>query len=265
MNCQDLVFSEEKSKQRRERAGLVFGSDSILRILTFALHLMGAKRSGIADVLQIPDESVKTILRVLLRDGPPALRDRRVSIDTPPRSPTQPTRTATQRARPLCPIRRQAQCLEVDCGDPSKPLRLPVAHKIQTRTVLLSMCHAGLLSTQDAASALDISVPHCYQLSRALEASDVGEALIDKRRGQRTDYRMGAEQKAELIQEFASQAVLRLPTSSSVLTDLINQRTECDVSDRTVRWHMNKLALSSIRQTLPHVVEEKKRLHHVDS
>jgi hypothetical protein len=251
MNCQDIEFSEEKSKRRMEGAAEVFDCDVLRRILALALHLLGAKRSDIASLLGSSAESIKTTLRVLLRDGLPALRDRRSSGREAPKYLSGPS--------PSCSLRKEASCLIVDWGDPNRELRLPTAHKVQARTVLLSLCHAGFLSTRETASALEISVPHCYQLAHALAATDVTEALIDRRRGQRSDYRMGAEQKAELIQEFASQAILKLPTSSTVLTELVNKRTSNDLSDRTVRWHMNKLALPNLRESLAVLVEEKKR------
>ena len=86
------------------------------------------------------------------------------------------------------------------------------------------------------------------------------ESLVDKRRGQTQDYRVGPAEKAELIQQFAVQAVLRLPISSETLVALVNQRAATSVSARTIRWHMKRLGLTTIRETLPELVEAKKKL-----
>lgn len=256
MNCQDLEFSADKSQERMLHAAKRFPTDVLNRLLAFGLHLLGAKRRGIATLLHIPEDSVKTTIRVIRRDGPEALHDRRFSSG-------QPRSQETDDA-PGCSVLVDQEAWVVDWGVPGKELRIPATHKIQARTVLLSLCACGLLSKQDIARALGISVAHCHELLRALASADVMDVLVDKRAGQTRDYRMGTSQKAELIQQFASQAVLQLPTSSSTLTPLVNAYTESNISDRSIRWHMKKLGLPSIRKTLPLVVEEKKRLHHLD-
>ena len=252
MDCRDIGFSPEKSQERMDRALGVFDPTVLDRILTFGLHLQGARRTEIASVVNRPEESVKTSIRVLLRDGLPALQDRRCSdvgrvVNIPARSLGVSTR-------------REGRCQAVDFGVPGKELRIPVEHKVQLRTVLLSFLNSGLLSVQDTATALGISEGHCRELAGQLACADVEEALIDKRLGQRQDYRVGPAEKAELIQQFAARAVLRLPTSSETLVELVNQQAATTVSARTIRWHMNKLGLPAIRETLPELVEAQKKL-----
>ena len=252
MDCRDVGFSPEKSRERMDRALGVFEPPVLDRILTFGLHLQGARRTEIAAVVNRPEESVKTSIRVLLRDGLPALQDRRCSdvgrvVNIPARSLGVSTR-------------REGRCQAVDFGVPGQELRIPAQHKVQLRTVLLSFLNSGLLSVQDTATALGLSEGHCRELAGQLACADVEEALIDKRLGQRQDYRVGPVEKAELIQQFAARAVLRLPTSSETLVELVNQQAATTVSARTIRWHMNKLGLPAIRETLPELVEAQKKL-----
>ena len=249
MDCRDIEFSVEKSRDRVDRALAVFDPAVLDRIVAFSLHLQGARRKDIASLLSRPEESVKTSIRVLQRDGLPALEDRRCSDGG--RMPVRSLSVST---------RREGTWQVVDLGVPGKELRIPAEHKVQSRTVLLSFLAAGLLSVQDTATALGLSESHCRELGARLACADVEESLVDKRRGQTQDYRVGPAEKAELIQQFAVQAVLRLPISSETLVALVNQRAATSVSARTIRWHMKRLGLTTIRETLPELVEAKKKL-----
>jgi len=251
MDCRLIEFSARKSEERIERARRVFGSKVLSRILAFALYLLGAKRKAVASLTGMPDESVKTTIRVLLRDGFSALRDRR-------RSGAPAASTVTVPLKPIS-ARQEGQCCVVDFGDGREPLRLPREHRVQVRTVLLSLMNAGLLPTRETASALGLCRAHCRELGKKLSRDGVVAALIDKRRGQTHDYRVGPEQKAEIIQQFAARAVTGQSTASAVLADAVNAKGRDSLSDRTVRWHMNKLGLRDIRETLPALIDTLKK------
>ncbi len=82
---------------------------------------------------------------------------------------------------------------------------------------------------------------------------------MDKRRGQKQNYLVGPEQKAEIIQQLAARSMTGQSMSSDVLAEVVNERTEARVSARTIRWHIQKLGLSDIKQTLPRLVETLKK------
>jgi repressor of nif and glnA expression len=84
-------------------------------------------------------------------------------------------------------------------------------------------------------------------------------ALVDKRQGQNKDYLVDKTVKAELIQHFAAQSIVGRSTSSRALAELLNEQSQLDLSERTVRWHMNKLGLDLIKKTLPELVEALKK------
>lgn len=77
MDCRDLELSPEKSAERMKRAALVFPAALLKRIIVFVLYLLGAKRGSVASVMGMPQESVKTAVRVILQDGFEAFQDRR--------------------------------------------------------------------------------------------------------------------------------------------------------------------------------------------
>jgi gamma-glutamyl-gamma-aminobutyrate hydrolase PuuD len=119
--------------------------------------------------------------------------------------------------------------------------------------------NSGLLLTHETASIIGISDAHCRQLANKLACNDVEESLIDKRIGQSQDFRVDSIHKAEIIRQFAARAVTGHSIASDVLTEMVNNQTQTTLSSRTVRWHMNKLGLTSIKNTLPELVEELKK------
>ena len=251
MDCRSVEFSPEKSEERIQRALQVFPRRMLMRVLAFALHLLGARRKVVAALVGMPEESVKTAVGLALRGGFPALRDRRLSATT-----------AVTRASPSPPqvsVRREQAWCVVDFGAHAKTLRMPLNHPVQVRTVLLSLLSAELLSVQETASSLGISAAHCRELARKLASQDVADALVDKRQGQQHDYRVGPEQKAEIIQQIAARAVTGHSTSSEVLAEQVNARTQAALSARTIRWHIQNLGLANIKQTLPPLVAALKK------
>lgn len=251
MDCRNVEMCPTKSRERISRALRVFPEALLMRVLAFALHLLGAKRAAIGALVGMPEESVKTATRLALRDGFSALRDRRRS-EAPAVAPAPPP-------SPRITARREEEWYVVEWGNRDTRLKIPVTFRVQARTVLLSLVNAGLLSVQEAAATLGMHAAHCRELSRKLAGYDVEQSLIDKRQGQKQDYRVGPTQKSELIQQLAARAITGQSTSSAVLAAVVRERTQVRISARTVRWHVHKLGLTRIHQTLPQLVEALKK------
>lgn len=103
-----------------------------------------------------------------------------------------------------------------------------------------------------------ITAVHCRELSAKLVSNGVTEVLVDKRKGQKQDFRVDLSVKAELIQHFAARAVTGHSTSSQALTEIINDSQKTTISPRTIRWLMSKLGLMKIKKTLPNLGLDKK-------
>ena len=76
-------------------------------------------------------------------------------------------------------------------------LKIPQSHRVHLRSVLLSLLQANPLSVHTVLSALGITAAHCRELSATLVNDGVTEVLIDKRKGQKQDFRFGLPVKAE--------------------------------------------------------------------
>lgn len=252
MDCRTVEFSPTKSAERVTRASSVFPAWLLMRLLAFTLHLLGARRQVVASLVGMPEESVKTVVRLVMRDGFPALRDRRRRPEgAPVEKPSPPPLHIT--------THRDDEWYVVTFGPNGKSLRIPFTSRIQARTVLLSLVHADLLPAQEAAAVLGIRAAHCRELARKLASHDVVEALVDKRQGQKQDYLVGPDQKAEIILQLAARAITGHSTSSDVLAAAVHEQTQTVVSARTVRWHIQKLGLTHIKATLPQRVEALKK------
>ena len=253
MNCPNLVFSQKQSQKRIERALRVLPSQVLKKILFFALYLLGARLNAIASLVEMPEESVKTTISRVMKDGIPAFCDRRLSAKT----------YALQLLPP--PQEHQASVLiekdycAITFGNMDHQLKIPQNHRVHLRSVLLSLLQANLLSVHTVSSTLGITDAHCRELSAKLVNDGVTEVLVDKRKGQKQDFRVDLPMKAELIQHFAARAVTGHSISSQALTEIINDSQKTTISPRTIRWHMSKLGLMKIKKTLPELVETLKK------
>lgn len=254
MNCQDITFSPQQSQKRIKKALQIIPSKVLNRILSFALYILGARLNTIGCLMEISEESVKTMISRVMKDGLPAFCDRRQS-DKTFQSEISPTAPRTHQGS----VTTNTEYYEIHFENSKHRLKILQSNPVQLKTVLLSLLQSKLLTAEIVSSVLGITPAHCRELSNQLKDHDVSEVLIDKRKGQRQDFRVNFEVKAELIQNFAARAISGYSVSSQALTEVINEHQQISISSRTIRWHMNKLGLMKIKKTLPDLVKSLKK------
>jgi len=254
MDCQSMVFSPKHSQKRIEKALQILPELVVKKTLFFALYLLGARMNAIASLIKMPEESGKTAIDRILRDGIQALRDRRYSTKI------------CEHQLPLSPSWEQQLSVEIKgsfCvitfANSSQQLKILQSHRVHLKSVILSLLAAELISNHTASTVLGITVAHCRELSKKLLHEGVTEVLVDKRKGQKHDFRVNPQVKAELVQQFAARSIAGHSVSSQDLAQIINDNQGTTVSPRTIRWHMNKLGLMDIKKTLPKLVESLKK------
>ncbi len=250
INCQTLPFSDKLSKDRIDRAITAFGETVIRRFLCFALYLLGVNRQDIGKSLSLPAETVKSIIKVLMADGTEALEDRRrkPSVPIPQVCPTLP---------PI--MLKQVDSLTlVDLGTQDRQIKIDRNDTLQTRTVLLTMLNSGLLTNQQVAEAIGLTLQRTTALAQELMQSGA-VSLLDRREGQKQEYRVTPAIKAELIQQFALDVITGEPASGASLSDQLKKRCEITISARTIRYHLGKLGLPRIKHSLPQLVAAVKK------
>jgi len=244
-------LSPAASRRRIDQATRILGAEVVDRILALALYLLGARRKAVAELLAIPLETVKSLVQRVFSDGLPALEDRRRKGSTfmPHIETVQPETT--------CKLLVEQDKLVVELNA-ARRIEIPRRNPIQCRTVLMTMLEANLLSLDEVAKAVGLSMERVRKLSKKLYRSDVA-ALIDQRRGQQQDYRLTPEVKAELIQQFVLNLQTNAGTSSTQLSEDLEKRCQIKVAGRTIRQHAAKLGLEQMRGSLPKLLTGLKK------
>lgn len=251
IDSQYLVFSARLCEDRLERAQKTFGSGVLQRILCFALYLLGVNRRGIGLALDIPSETAKSIIKAVNRDGLSALEDRR-------RRFSNFLPQATMEPSPVT-LRQEEGYIVINFGVRGTELKLCQEDPLQLKTVLLSMLNSGLLSKQQVAEAIKLTPAHTATLARRLHEQGA-LSLVDRRQGQKQDYRVPPTVKAELIQQFAVDVINTGRTSGTAISAGLKKRCNIVVPARTVRHHLARMGLGKIKGVLPQLVSATKKI-----
>ncbi len=248
IDCHSASFSAGLQQQRLGQARKILGEEVVDRILCFALYLLGIERSSIAELTGRPAGTVRSVIRAVLHGGVAAFEDRRRRSSTflPP-----------QLKGMKIGIERQEQGVSVDL-EGSGRIQIPRQNNLQVRVVLLTLLGSGLVGTRDVSKVLGLSTVQTLNLARRLEREDI-RGLIDKREGQKQEYRFTAEVKAELIQQFVLDIVAEGRTSGRSLSEHLLKRCELRLSERSIRDQLGKLGLSRIKESLPYFLSGLKK------
>lgn len=248
IDCQNASFSDSLQEQRLDQARETLGSRVVDRMLCYTLYILGFERSTIAQLLNTPPGTVRSVIRAVLNGGLPAFEDRRSSSST------------------FLPVKQEIVELSVETVEESMMIKMgevsiitiPRENLLQQRVVLLSLLNDNLLSTRQVSEALDLSMTHTRELAEKLASGDAA-ALIDKRGGQTKEYRFDAELKSQLIEQFVVDLVSNGTVSGRSIAEHLEKRCELTLSERSIRDYMEKLGLSRIKKTLPTLLKEAKK------
>lgn len=251
ISCQDINFNPALSQDRINKASKIFGAAVIRRIICFSLFLLGATRVSIAKLIEMPTDSVKTLIKNLHNNGIPAFEDRRRHSST-----FLPQEQKKSLLKVSVILERKWIC--IDFGKELQKIKIPRNNKLQIRSFLLTMLNSGLLSTKQTSELLELSNVQTRVLAKTLQEEDM-VSLLDQRQGQKKDYVFKPEIKAEMIQQYVVDIITEKRASSRRLSENIKERCNLDLSSRTIRFHIDKLGLSKIRQTLPKLIGSIKK------
>ena len=251
ISCQDAKFNHNLSQERIDRATHIFGSAVIKRILCFSLYLLGMTRASIAKLIEMPTDSVKTIIKNIHHNGIPAFEDRRFrNSEFLPQTP--------QKHPLIVNVTIEKEWMNIGIGKEGQKLKIPRNNKLQFRTLLLTMLNSDLLSIKQVSEYLKLSIVQTRTLAKKLQEKDIF-SLLDQRQGQKKDYVFDLETKAEMIQQYIVNLVIHRNVSSQRLSEDLKKRCDLDLSSRTIRFHINKLGLSKIKKTLPELINSLKK------
>ena len=248
INCQEISFSQKLQQQRMTQAQNILGTKVTSHFTCFALYLLGVSRKSISTLTDTPPGTIRSIVRAILLNGLPALEDRRSHLSTflPPQEKVKKVSIYTEE-----------QSTVVDFGTGTQ-LKIPGKNTLQTKVILLSLLQSNLLNSRDISEVLGFSTVHTLSLAKKLHTGGIA-ALIDKRQGQKKDYLFTSDVKAELICQFVLDIVTSGKSSGKLLAEQLQKRCKLTLSERSIRYHIEKLGLSKIKKSLPQLIEELKK------
>lgn len=248
INCQTISFSQKLQQQRIAQAQRILGTKVIGHLICFALYLLGVSRKSISILTNTPPGTIRSKVRAILSSGLAALEDRRSRSSTflPP-----------QEKEIKASIYTEEQSIVVDFGTGTQ-LKIPGQNTLQTRVILLTMLQSNLLGSRDISEVLGFSTVHTGNLAKKLHTGDI-TALIDKRQGQKQEYLFTSDIKAELIQQFVLDIVTSGRSSGKLLAKQLQKRCKLTLSERSIRYHIEKLGLSKIKKSLPQLIGGTKK------
>jgi hypothetical protein len=241
----DLSLSNSHSAKRQELAEKILGKAVIARIIAFALFLLGAKRDSIAITTGIPKNTLLSFLTRMNKVGLGGLYDRRKK---------------EQKSEPLTPkLYHENDGFVISFMQDMQGIVLSKNNPAQSKVIALTLATSGLLSWKQAADIIgSSSSAYMKILGDKLADGDVG-AIMDQRRGQAYDYRLGEQEKGDLIIQWAANAVTGKSCSGRALASDLNAKNKNELSDRTIRYHLKKLGLVNKSFSLSSMVESLKK------
>ena len=250
LDCRNLKFDPKLALRRMEKAKLVIKPNVIKSILCFCLYILGAKRNEIADFLGLPHNTVRSMLKGIMRDGFTAFFDRRRkkndgTISPKPTEKKQEVKITTNDKNHIISINNAEISI---CRE----------NKLQFKSLVLTLTANKLMSKTASSSLLNATSSHVGYLCKKLREKDIG-CLIDQRRGQRQDYVYKPELKSELILQYVVNASNGEKTSGHAIASGILERTRIDLSERSVRHHISKLGLRMIAGKITDLVCSQKK------
>ena len=249
IDCQNIIFSQALSDERIEKAYSSFGEKVVKRIIALAFYWCGVNRTQISEIVELPLNTVKSSIKNLLSYGITAFEDRRKKVST------------------FLPIEKKDDISISLFSDNDNfiikinsdiEIKIQQKNKLQLKTLILTLLNNNLINLKQATKALNLSGVHVNNLAKTIESEDV-HGLVDKRKGQTKDYKVNPEIKAELIGQFALASINKQKTTGKAISQQLKNQCQLDVSERTIRYHIEKLGLKKIKKSLPKMYNELKK------
>ena len=237
MDCPQLPDEQStaNASKRLDSAAKVLGKDVLVRLLIYALYLLGFKRETLAGMFGYKLSGVKSIIDRISEYGLEGLTDQRRSLKEP------------EKLKPEVLLTEQEATVTIP-----EPLSLTVDRDDHLARKVLAVClvEAGAINASQGAKFLGYT-PQAF--SRLLKRyREKGSAdLLDKRKGQQRDYKVDMDVKSEILYQFLKLSSQNITFSSKDIHRAVNEAfPEKQISERTVRYHLTLLGFSQVHRRL---------------
>jgi len=237
MDCPQLPDERSKAhaQKRLNSASALLGKDVLVRLLIYALYLLGFKRETLAAMFGYQLAGVKSIIDRVNDYGLEGLIDQRRSLKEP------------EKAEPEVVFTEQSAAVNL-----AGPLTIEIAKDDPMARKIVAVCLVESKAITAAQGARFLGyTPQAFGrlLNRYREKGS--SDLFDKRRGQQRDYKVDMEVKSEILYQFLKLSTQNISFSSKDIHRAVsNAFPSRQISERTVRYHLTLLGFSQVRQRL---------------
>lgn len=237
MNCPQLPAEQSLShgQNRLEKATQILGKDVMKRLIIFVLYALGFNRELIAKLFGYQVAGVKALVDRILINGLEGFYDhRKLKI--------------VNEKTPSIVIADTEKHKEISIS--KAIMAIPKDDILARKIISVTLAETGFLSNLEGAKVLDYT-PQAFGRLREKYRLQGSSGLIDQRQGQKSDYKVTPEVKAEIIFQICTKIREDTTVSSGDISAALNECfPESKISPRTVRYHLNQLGFQHFRRKL---------------
>lgn len=255
--------SQALATARLNKAIVALGEEVVRRIVAFGLFLIGFPRESVANSLGFSTAGVKSLVDQVLKDGVSRFLDRRRKQPYPSVERPEPTKST----KPQIEIRLEEGSVKVKLSGPCE-LKVKDSDRLARKVLAMILIDSGLISQRKGAELIGCQ-PLAVSKNLQLYRQEGSQGLVDRRVGQRRDYKFTTSIKGELIYAFTMDILKECKTSQGTIASRLEETFNRPFSTRTVSYHLAKTGLNDIKKRLitdiTHEVNdrvEKKRFMH---
>lgn len=248
-----LLLSERNqhmSEKRIDRAIELLGEEVVYRILAFSSYLLGWSQQEVAESFNYSVPGLKSLVQQVLMQGAERFMDQRKNEALPKST----DRKIVEEMTPV-EIRIDGDEDNVIIDIKSAILKLNTDDTLLRKVITMVLVDSEVLSKKAAADIMG-SQPLAVIKNYKVFKEEGTKGLVDKRTGQKEDYKFDSKVKGELCYGYSMNILKGEKTSDSKLARYLTDALGREFSRRSVSYHMNLMGLNIIRSRLEKDTQE---------
>jgi transposase/competence protein ComGC len=257
LDFQQFSISEVKQQSRLAAAEAALGKRTIERLLAFSSYLLGGSRQDIAQTFHYSIPGLTSMVQRVYQQGPEAFTQVQGPRQKSLKKLITPEAIISTKPKDAIETEIIDNMLKIKVNIPTT-LEIPFDPEQPIDQLFILKCqNAGLFSIQQAADLLKNTPNQIQHKKRKLEKMGGVEAVLDLRQGQQNAYKFSDEAQSALIYHLVEDLIEHRSISSIRIHDKLSKALKLEVSDRTVRNHLENLGLSRIKANLIEFIKKK--------
>jgi len=230
--------NQQAFEKRISRATAALGEGTVTRILAFASYLLGWPQKDVARSFNYSVPGLKSLVQQVLSQGVERFVDQRRKdawhLPDVEHHAVAPKPAVVTEKRDEVIVRLESASLIIDRED-------ALARKI----LAMILVDSGVMTQKAAAEIMGtkpLAASKNYQRFKAEGAA----GLVDKRTGQKQDYKFDSQVKGELIYGYSMNILHSKRPSGALLARYLSDVFGVPFSRRSVSYHLNQMGLNQV-------------------